>query len=144
MCYAFVPPFSPSFTPPLLNFSGCSVNVYTGPVMTPESFHRSNFGLTLDDLENFAKFQVHVTCFVQCQNMQFYLHVLVKISFVSNHSSLIVLQGTWMYQRHCLGYMNIVLCGGFFDTPTHYDTSYVVCLQNIKGGRVFSQASQIS
>jgi len=28
----------------------------------------------------------------------------------------------WL-QRHHLQYMNIVHCGGFFDTPTHHDTT---------------------
>ena len=49
------------FAPPSLNFSGCSVNVYNGPVMTSGSFHRSsmyNFGLSAGDLENFDKFLV--------------------------------------------------------------------------------------
>ena len=47
------------FAPLSLNFSGCSVNVYTGPVMTSGSFHRSsmyNFGLSAGNLENFDKF----------------------------------------------------------------------------------------
>ena len=61
MCSAFAPQFASSFAssfaPPLLNFSGCSINVYTGPVMTSENFHHSNmfyFELTPDDLENFC------------------------------------------------------------------------------------------
>lgn len=43
------------FAPPSLNFSGCSVNVYTEPVVTSGSFHHSstyNFGLTAGDVEN--------------------------------------------------------------------------------------------
>ena len=69
---AFAPPFAPSFVPPLfappsLNFRGCSINVYTGPVMTSESFQHSNmlnFGLTPDDLENLAKFLCMHFCIV--------------------------------------------------------------------------------
>jgi len=42
--------------PPVLNFSGCSVNVYTGPVMTPQHLSKNMFGLSASDIENFANF----------------------------------------------------------------------------------------
>ena len=47
--------------PPSFNFSGCSVNIYTGPVTTTGRFDRSsiyNFGLSESDVENFSKFLV--------------------------------------------------------------------------------------
>ena len=45
--------------PPSFNFSGCSVNIYTGPVTTTGRFDRSStykFGLSESDVENFSKF----------------------------------------------------------------------------------------
>ena len=44
---------SPSFT-----FSGCSVNVFMGPVMTSGTFQSSStsFGLSQADIDNFSKF----------------------------------------------------------------------------------------
>ena len=67
MCSAFAPPFAPSFAPsfapPSLNFSGCSVNVYTGPVM---------IGV------------FNMCIIVQCYNMQFSLYTCRKMFSCEN------------------------------------------------------------
>jgi len=44
--------------PPSFTFSGCSVNVFTGPIMTSGTFQSSStsFGLSQADIENFSKF----------------------------------------------------------------------------------------
>ena len=44
--------------PPSFTFSGCSVNVFTGPVMTSGTFQSSStsFGLSQADIDNFSKF----------------------------------------------------------------------------------------
>ena len=44
--------------PPSFTFSGCSVNVFTGPVMTSGTFQSSStsFGLSKADIDNFSKF----------------------------------------------------------------------------------------
>ena len=62
---------------------------------------------------------------VPLYNTKFFVYLqenvfLVKISSVSNYSCHGSINVPW-HQRHRLGYMNIVLCGGFFDTPTHHD-----------------------
>ena len=45
--------------PPAFNFSGCSVNIYTGPVMTSGNFERSNtynLGLSEGDVDHLEQF----------------------------------------------------------------------------------------
>ena len=44
--------------PPSFTFSGCSVNVFTGPVMTSGTFQTfsTSFGLSQTDIDDFSKF----------------------------------------------------------------------------------------
>ena len=54
--YPCTGPPSVSAQPPTFNFSGCSVNVFTGPVMTSGTFTASSNSLTKKDVEDFDKF----------------------------------------------------------------------------------------
>ena len=54
---SYFPSCAPAL-PPSFTFSGCSVNVFTGPIMTSGTLQSSStsFGLSQADIDNFSKF----------------------------------------------------------------------------------------
>ena len=124
----------------ILNLSGCSVNIYTGPVTMTSRLDRSStyncvFSSYIYTLQVLLYFNCHLCMCVcsqvvstLCTGKRFFCMISFD-SFEKNHSCPATLMhprvhGCTLASRHRLVYMGFIHCGGAFQTPTHYGTNH--------------------